>query len=47
MIYYENKDGLDFNDHSNYDVLMDEIIDKVIVFKKVFSKYVKKWKDEN
>lgn len=33
--------GLNFNDHSNYDSLMNDIIDKVILFVKVFKKYVK------
>ena len=28
--------GLNFDDHSNYDALMDKIIEKVIVLKKVF-----------
>ncbi len=34
-------EGLNFNDHSNYSTLMDEIIDKVLIMKKVFQKYVK------
>ncbi|WP_455060919.1 DUF4268 domain-containing protein [Parvimonas micra] len=33
--------GLNFDDHSNYDALMNNIIDKVILFVKVFKKYVK------
>lgn len=33
--------GLNFDDHSNYDALMNDIIDKVILFVKVFKKYVK------
>lgn len=33
--------GLNFDDHSNYDSLMNDIIDKVILFVKVFKKYVK------
>ena len=33
--------GLDFDDHSNYDELMNEMINKVILFSKVFKKYVK------
>lgn len=33
--------GLNFDDHSNYDYLMNDIIDKVILFVKVFKKYVK------
>lgn len=37
--------GLDFNDHSNYSELMIEIIEKVIAFKKVFPKHIKKWKE--
>jgi len=32
--------GLNFDDHSNYDALMNDIIDKVILFVKVFKKYV-------
>ncbi len=31
---------LDFDDHSNYDELMNEMIDKAILFSKVFKKYV-------
>lgn len=34
-------DGLDFENHDNYPVLMDEIIRKVIVLRDVFRKYVK------
>lgn len=33
--------GLNFDDHSNYDVLMNEMIDKAVAFSKVFKKYVK------
>lgn len=33
--------GLNFDDHSNYDTLMNEIIDKVVLFVNVFKKYVK------
>ena len=33
--------GLDFDDHSNYDTLMNEAIDKIIAFSKVFRKYMK------
>lgn len=33
--------GLNFDDHSNYDDLMNDIIDKVQLFVKVFKKYVK------
>ena len=33
-------DGLNFDDHSNYDVLMDEVIDKVIKMRKVFKEYI-------
>lgn len=32
--------GLDFEDHSNYDSLMNEMIDKAALFAKVFMKYV-------
>ncbi len=32
--------GLNFDDHSNYEQLMNEIIDKVVLLKKVFSKYI-------
>ena len=32
--------GLHFDDQSNYDVLMDEIIDKVVRMRKVFKKYI-------
>ena len=32
--------GLNFDDHSNYDQLMNEIIDKAILFAKVFKKYI-------
>lgn len=33
--------GLNFDDHSNYDELMNEMIDKAVLFGKVFKKYVK------
>ena len=33
--------GLNFDDHSNYDTLMNDIIDKVVLFVKVFKKYIK------
>ena len=33
--------GLNFDDHSNYDTLMNEAIDKIIDFSKVFKKYMK------
>ncbi len=33
--------GLHFDDHSNYDALMNEVIDKVVLFTKVFKKYIK------
>ena len=32
--------GLDFNDHSNYPQLMNEIIQRVIAMRKVFTKYI-------
>lgn len=32
--------GLDFDDHSNYDALMNEIIDKVLKMRATFKKYV-------
>ncbi len=32
--------GLNFNNHSNYADLMNTIIDKVVLFKKVFKKYI-------
>lgn len=32
--------GLDFYNHSNYDQLMDEVIDKIIRMRKVFQKYI-------
>jgi len=34
-------DGLNFDDHSNYDALIDEAIDKVIKMKTVFKDRVK------
>lgn len=33
--------GLNFNDHSNYHELMNEVINKALLFVKVFKKYVK------
>lgn len=33
--------GLDFDDHSNYHDLMVEVIDKVVIMRNVFKKYVK------
>lgn len=33
--------GLNFDDHSNYDKLIDEAINKVIAMKKVFKDYLK------
>lgn len=33
--------GLNFDNHSNYDTLMNDIIDKVVLFVKVFKKYIK------
>ncbi len=32
--------GLDFEDHSNYDSLMNEMIDKATLFAKIFKKYI-------
>lgn len=32
--------GLDFDNHSNYDSLMNEMIDKAVLFSNVFKKYV-------
>ncbi len=32
--------GLNFNDHSNYSELMNEVIDKVLMMKNAFSKYI-------
>lgn len=32
--------GLNFGDHSNYDALMNKIIEKVLVLKKVFPEYI-------
>lgn len=32
--------GLNFDDHSNYDQLMNEMIDKAVLFAKVFKKYI-------
>lgn len=33
--------GLDFNNHSNYDYLMNDMIDKAVLFVNVFRKYIK------
>ena len=33
-------EGLDFDNHENYDELMNEVIDKVIVVRNVFRKYI-------
>lgn len=33
--------GLNFDDHSNYDKLMNEMIDKGVLFAKIFKKYMK------
>ena len=33
-------DGLDFNNHDNYEKLMNEVIDKVIKIREVFKKYI-------
>ena len=33
--------GLDFDDHSNYEELMKQIIDNVVKMKKVFKRYIK------
>jgi len=33
--------GLNFDDHSNYDALMNEMIDKAVLFASAFKKYVK------
>ena len=35
-----NIDGLNFDDHSNYPVLFDKIIDIVVLMRKVFTKYI-------
>lgn len=35
-------DGLDFDDHSNYSELMNEMMDKGLLFVNVFKKYVKR-----
>ena len=32
--------GLDFNNHSNYEILMNQIIDRVIVMRKVFASHI-------
>ena len=36
-------DGLNFDDHSNYPELMNAIIDRVVLFKKVFAKRIKEY----
>lgn len=33
--------GLDFDNHKNYPQLMDEVINKVVIMRKVFKKYIK------
>lgn len=33
--------GLDFDDHSNYDELINEMIDKAVLFTNVFKEYIK------
>lgn len=33
-------EGLNFDDHSNYDILMNNIIDKVVAMRTVFTKYL-------
>ncbi|SHH02508.1 protein of unknown function [Anaerosphaera aminiphila DSM 21120] len=38
IIYYIG--GLNFNDHSNYLELMKEIIDKVVIVRRVFKEYI-------
>ena len=38
IIHFIN--GLNFDDHSNYNELMLEIIEKVKIMKKVFTKYI-------
>lgn len=38
IIYYIN--GLNFDDHSNYTELMKEIIEKVIIIRSIFKKYI-------
>lgn len=35
-------DGLNFDDHSNYQTLMDEVIGKVIIMRDVLKKYIAK-----
>ncbi len=34
--------GLDFDDHSNYHELMDEIINRIVIMRKVFKEYIAK-----
>ena len=38
IIYYI--DGLDFNKHDNYDELINKVIDKAIIIKEIFRKYI-------
>ncbi len=38
-ILYKMK-GLNFDDHSNYDKLMNEMIDKAVIFARTFKKYI-------
>lgn len=38
IIYYIQ--GLNWDDHSNYEELMNEIIDKTIIMRDVFKKYI-------
>lgn len=32
--------GLDFDNHENYDELINEVIDKVVIIKNTFKKYI-------
>ena len=34
--------GLNFDDHSNYPALMEEVINKTLLMKQIFGKYIKK-----
>ena len=38
IIYYMG--GLDFDNHENYDELINEVIDKVVITKDTFKKYI-------
>ena len=38
IIYYI--EGLDFNNHKNYNELIDEVIDKAVKIRTVFKKYI-------